>query len=61
MKLKPKNNAYDMQIWVGSNRDDKLDTQFIENVSDFCKECSGYDFKNFKPAPMFVSFQSKRK
>lgn len=65
MKLKPNNNAYDMQIWVGpSLREPNTDTDFINNIVNFCKEYANYDFNIPRQGimkPTFVSFQSKKK
>lgn len=63
MKLKPNNNAFDMQIWVSSEpkHDTDFDRTFITDIIKFCHECSGYDFENSKPQPLFIPFQSKKK
>lgn len=66
MKLRPNNNSYDMQIWVKNKPTTEFETDFIKNVTDFCHECSGYDFYSPSnsgklPKPSFLSFQSKKK
>lgn len=63
MKLKPNSNAYDMQIWVSSEpkHDADFDREFINDIINFCHDCSGYDFVNSRPQPLFIPFQSKKK